>query len=110
MVRTKTTPDEHRCRPRPSPGRGRASASRQFADRATAGSSQAGASASATRPDGHARPPDDDAAQGPRRSLRETARNQIANVSFRDAAGKPVTLMSEGAYPAGGALLIGPDN
>ena len=34
----------------------------------------------------------------------------IANVSFRDAAGKPVTLMSEGAYPAGGALLIGPDS
>jgi len=36
--------------------------------------------------------------------------SQIANVSFRDAAGKPVTLMSEGAYPAGGALLIGPDS
>ena len=34
----------------------------------------------------------------------------ISNVSFRDAAGKPVTLMSEGAYPAGGALLIGPDS
>ena len=34
----------------------------------------------------------------------------VANVSFRDAAGKPVTLMSEGAYPAGGALLIGPDS
>ena len=33
-----------------------------------------------------------------------------ANVSFRDATGKPVTLMSEGAYPAGGALLIGPDS
>ena len=36
--------------------------------------------------------------------------SQIANVSFRDAAGKPVTLLSEGAYPAGGALLIGPDS
>ena len=34
----------------------------------------------------------------------------IANVSFRDASGKPVTLLSEGAYPAGGALLIGPDS
>ena len=34
----------------------------------------------------------------------------ISNVSFRDAGGKPVTLMSEGAYPAGGALLIGPDS
>ena len=34
----------------------------------------------------------------------------VANVSFRDAAGKPVTLLSEGAYPAGGALLIGPDS
>ena len=34
----------------------------------------------------------------------------ISNVSFRDAAGKPVTLLSEGAYPAGGALLIGPDS
>ena len=30
----------------------------------------------------------------------------IANVSFRDASGKPVTLLSEGAYPAGGALLL----
>ena len=36
--------------------------------------------------------------------------SQIANVSFRDAAGKPVTLLSEGASPAGGALLIGPDS
>ena len=36
--------------------------------------------------------------------------SQIANVSFRDAGGKPVTLLSEGAYPAGGALLIGPDS
>ena len=34
----------------------------------------------------------------------------ISNVSFRDASGKPVTLLSEGAYPAGGALLIGPDS
>ena len=37
-------------------------------------------------------------------------KNFITNVSFRDASGKPVTLLSEGAYPAGGALLIGPDS
>ena len=32
----------------------------------------------------------------------------VAHASFRGADGRPVTLLSDGAYPAGGALLIGP--
>ena len=34
----------------------------------------------------------------------------VTHVSFRSADGRPVSLLSDGAYPAGGALLIGPDS
>jgi len=33
----------------------------------------------------------------------------VTHASFRGEDGRPVTLLSDGAYPAGGALLIGPD-
>ena len=34
---------------------------------------------------------------------------RLSHASFRGDDGRPVTLLSEGAYPAGGALLVGPD-